>query len=337
MVSGKLRSGHSEGITPHCRRSRMRALARYTLLDVVLICLGLSACNADQHLSARVVDLSRPDATHSIAIWMPPDPNGLTPSISLDYSSAASNGLMGVGWNFSVSRAIERCGRRIGQESKVAPIELSLEDRFCIYDDILRLEAGSSPYGTPNSQYVSALDDSMRITAHGTQGSGPRFFIIEARDGLTYEFGRTEDSRVLPGTSPLIATTALRWMLNKVSDRGGNSFAINYVNQDGFAFPVTVSWTPTSSGSGTYQNAAVFSYSGDRSESDSYKGQIAGYLVANRHRLEEIQIKTGSVVRRKYRFIYDTSASRSRSRLVALLECLDEAETNCSAPISFTY
>ena len=48
-------------------------------------------------------------AVYSIPIWTPPGPNGLTPTISVNYNSQGGNGLAGVGWNLSAVTSIERC------------------------------------------------------------------------------------------------------------------------------------------------------------------------------------------------------------------------------------
>jgi hypothetical protein len=71
-------------------------------------------------------------ATYSIPIWTPPGPNGVTPSLSLSYSSQGGNGLAGVGWNLNAALAIERCTRTKHQDGNAGGIELSANDRFCI-------------------------------------------------------------------------------------------------------------------------------------------------------------------------------------------------------------
>jgi hypothetical protein len=126
-------------------------------------------------------------------------------------------------------------------------------------------------------------------------------------------------------------------MLNKVSDRNGNNYVVSYNNTGGFAVPDVISWTPTSLGAGTYQYEAKFNYWTGRSNADSYFGSVANYSITNRYRLESIQIKSGGVVKRKYRFGYGISTVTSRSQLTSAKECADDAESNCFLPLTFSY
>ena len=266
-------------------------------------------------------------ATYSIPIWTPPGPNGVTPSLSLSYSSQGGNGLAGVGWNLAAVSSIERCNRTKHQDGNGGAIELTSSDRFCMGGNRLRLASGT--YGAAGSVYHTEIADYSRITAYGTAGNGPQYFIVEAKNGLKYEYGNTASSRVLLGG------TALRWMLNKVYDRNGNNYVVSYNNGTGFAVPDVISWTPTFLGSSSYRYEAKFNYSTSRVDEDSYIGKIAGFNVINRYRLENIQIKSVGTVVRKYRLTYDTSSATSRSRLTSAKECADDAESNCFLPLTF--
>lgn len=295
-------------------------------------CLGIAS-------STLAVDIGRTQgsfgvsasgaATYNIPIWTPPGPNGVTPNLSLSYSSEGGNGLGGVGWNLGATSSIERCSRTQHQDGGAAPVALNLSDRFCIGGNRLRLQTGS--YGVAGSTYFTEIADYSRITAHGIAGDGPEYFIVEAKNGLAYEYGKTSSSRVVLGT------TALRWMLSKVYDRNDNNIAISYNNSTGFAVPDAISWTPTSLGASTYRYEAKFDYTTTRTDKDSYFGKVAGFDVVNRNRLETIRIKSAGNVVRKYRLGYDTSSVTSRSRLTSVKECADDAETNCLMPLAFSY
>ena len=225
---------------------------------------------ADPGRTTGVFDVSSTGAaTYSIPIWTPPGPNGLTPSISLDYNSQGGNGLAGVGWNLSATASIERCNRtRADGES--AAVDLSMNDRFCLGGKRLRLASGTGTYGSPGSVYFTEVADFSRITAYDTHGFGPRYFVVETKDGLKYEYGNTTDSRVV------LNGTVLRWMLNRVYDRSGvsvgtgNNYILTYDNANGFAVPNSIFWTPTTLGGSTYLYEAKFNYLTTRAEKDSY-------------------------------------------------------------------
>jgi RHS repeat-associated protein len=303
------------------------------LFAVGLAIVPLNASGAGRTSGSFAVSPSG-SATYSIPIWTPPGPNGVQPSISLDYSSQGGNGLAGVGWNLSAAAAIERCNRTKHQDGEAGEVTLTLADRFCLGGNRLRVVSGS--YGAADSVYHTELADFSRITAYGSNaGTGPEYFIVEAKNGLKYEYGVTTNSRVFPGVSPTISTTVNRWMLSKVSDRNGNNYVISYINSNGFAVPDVISWTPTSSS--TYRYEAKFNYINTRANADSYWGRVAGFEVRNNYRLENIQIKSAGAVVRKYRLTYGTSSVTSRSRLASAKECADDAESNCLLPITFSY
>lgn len=315
----------------------MRSLTGRAFIGAAaLIVFGSTALAVDYGRTAGAFSVSGGVARYTIPIWTPPGPNGLTPSISLSYASGSGNGVGGVGWHISAVSSIERCARTIGQDGGDAAVDLTLADRFCIGGNRLRLYSGT--YGVANSVYMTEIADYSRITAYGTAGGGPQYFIVEAKSGLKYEYGNTTDSRVNPGVSPgAISNTPSRWMLNKVYDRNGNNYIITYLTSGGFARPDSIYWTPTYLGSSSYRYEAKFNYSNPRTDADSVFGKIAGFDVANKYRLENVQIKSAGTVVRKYRLGFDTSSVTSRSRLTSAKECADDAESNCFLPITFTY
>jgi hypothetical protein len=199
-----------------------------------------------------------------------------------------------------------------------------MADRYCIGSERMRLANGT--YGVAGSVYYTEVADYSRITAYGSTSNGPQYFIVEAKNGLRYEYGATSESRVALGTGN---TAVLRWMLNKVYDRSGNKYVISYQSLYGFAVPDVISWTPVSLGSNTYRYEAKFNYINNRADSDSIFQPVAGYQLINKYRLESIQIKSSGAVVRKYRFTYDTSTVTQRSRLTSAKECADDSETNC--------
>ena len=311
------------------------SVSRRFALVLAMCFVAAQVASADHGRTAGAFAVSPSGgATYSVPIWTPPGPNGVQPTISVDYNSQADNGLLGVGWKLSVGAVIERCNRTTHQDGDARSIDLILNDRFCLGGNRLRLISGT--YGVAGSVYATEFADDSRITAYGTLGGGPEYFIVEGKNGITQEYGRTSNSRVVPGVTP-VATTPYRWMLNKVSDRNGNTYKIVYNNVNGFAVPDVISWTPTAHGATAYRYEAKFNYTNNRGPVDSYIGRVAGFDVRNQYRLESIQIKSAGTVRRKYRFEYEPSSVTSRSRLKSITECADDAESNCLLPLTFAY
>ncbi len=270
-------------------------------------------------------------ATYRIPIWTPPGPNGVQPSIALVYNSNAGNGLAGMGWNISAVSSISRCPRTIHQDTTPAAVSMTLDDRFCIDGNRLRLSSGT--YGLAGSVYFTEIADYSRITAYGSAGNGPAYFIVEGKNGLFYEYGSTADAR-----EDLSGSAVLRWYLNKVSDRNGNKYVIAYTSAGSMRLPDTIRWTPTSHGASTYRYEAKFNYDTNRVDLDSMFSGVAGSILINRGRLSNIQIKSAGTVVRKYVLQYDTTSSvTSRSLLDTVKECADDAESNCFLPLTFDY
>jgi RHS repeat-associated protein len=268
-------------------------------------------------------------AGYSIPIWTPPGPNGLTPNIALSYDSQSGNGVGGVGWHLSAGGLITRCDRSKHQDGSTGAVEITSADRYCINGNRLRLASGT--YGGANSVYFTEIADYSRITAYGTTGSGPTYFIVEGKNGLHYEYGNSALARVELGGS------VLTWHLNKVSDRSGNTYSIFYTSLNGTNVPSRISWTPEYNGATSYRYRAEFVYTDSRADVDSWVRLIGGYPVIDRYRLAAIRIKSNANVVRKYRFTYSTSSATDRSLLSTVTECADEAESNCLLPLTFSY
>ncbi len=163
-------------------------------------------------------------AAYTIPIFTPGGTGGLAPGLAFTYSSNSGNGALGVGWGISGLSRIERCpstfSSNVGNPRDVRGDTL---DRFCLDGNQLKYFAGS-PYGQSGAEYRGELDDFSRIKSYGAAGTGPAYFIVEQKNGLTYEYGNTTDSRIeWLGTS-----NARAWAVNKIRDRSGNAILFNY-------------------------------------------------------------------------------------------------------------
>ena len=158
-----------------------------------LVCVAAQASAVDYGRTQGSFSVSPGGAaTYTIPIWTPPGPNGVTPSLSLNYSSQGGNGLAGVGWSLAAVSSIERCNRTKHQDGSGGAVELSMNDRYCMSGNRLRL--GSGTYGAASSVYYTEIADYSRITASSvTVGNGPQSFSVEAKSGLKFEYGSTAD------------------------------------------------------------------------------------------------------------------------------------------------
>ena len=267
----------------------------------------------------------------------------MQPNLSLFYDSQSSIGPLGIGWSLAGLGQITRCNLTTAQDTTPAPVALVITDGYCINGKRLRLTSASGTYGAAGSTYQTEIADFSQITANGNTTSGgvntgPASFTVQGRDGNTYQYGSTDgngngaNSQVLANGS----TTALSWLLSKVTDRAGNNLVINYTAMTGTAVPNDILWTPTSAGGSTYQYKMLFNYSGNVPQSSIFQ-YVAGTQVSNAELLSSIEIFSGSTVVKDYFLSYQASPLTGREELVTVKECADSAGSNCLLPTTISY
>ncbi|MEM9420805.1 MAG: SpvB/TcaC N-terminal domain-containing protein, partial [Planctomycetota bacterium] len=168
-------------------------------------------------------------AGYSIPLYAGMGTAGLSPKISLNYSSGSGNGPLGVGWSISGVTVITRC--RETQESTTStttitptPITWGNEDRLCLNGETLFVASGD--YWGDDSTYRTERDQFARIKYSATNNS----FTIERKDGSTAYYGDTADSNIkanVDGTTPTYA-----WVINRYVDYMSNYIDYFYNNLD---------------------------------------------------------------------------------------------------------
>jgi hypothetical protein len=128
-------------------------------------------------------------ASYYIPIEVQPGINGLSPNLSLLYSSNSGQGVIGFGWQLSGLSAISRGPNSYYYDGVSQGIDLSTTDKF--YIDGQRLVNTTYTYGDPNAQYQTDIDIFTRITPQATDANGPGWFKAETKSGLIYEYGNT--------------------------------------------------------------------------------------------------------------------------------------------------
>ncbi|HET7396408.1 MAG TPA: SpvB/TcaC N-terminal domain-containing protein, partial [Gammaproteobacteria bacterium] len=176
-------------------------------------------------------------ATYSIPIALPRGSGGLTPSIALVYNSQSGSGAAGYGWTLSGLSAITRCNKTIHDDGSTEAVTLTASDDYCLDGQRLILISTNST----SSTYDTEIRSYSRITTAGGT-NGPASFTVQTKDGETWEYGNTTDSKILAtGTS-----TVRVWALDKVTDTNGNYYTITYQNNDtttGDYWPLSIAYT----------------------------------------------------------------------------------------------
>jgi RHS repeat-associated protein len=272
------------------------------------------------------------EATYAIPIAAPPGVRGLTPQLALTYASRSRQSIAGYGWNISGAMAITRCPNTVAQDGIARGVTNSLQDRFCLDGNKLRLVSGT--YGQGNSEYRTEIETFSRIKAYGTAGNGPAYFIMEGKDGLIYEFGNTTDSRILSKGK----TTARSWALNRVRDRDNNEIKYQYIRDLYGAYRLDL---VTYAGNAQQGTTAIYSIDlvyESRPQEEVRFTFFGGADIREYNRLDRIDVLyDGTTLYRRYDLTYEPALSAAkRSRLASVLECAG-AGPECLPPTTFVY
>ncbi|MCF6325333.1 MAG: FG-GAP-like repeat-containing protein [Gammaproteobacteria bacterium] len=277
-------------------------------------------------------NVGRGAASYSVPIEVPPGITGMVPTLSLSYSSQGGNGIVGMGWSLGGLSAITRCPKTVAQDQLKVGIKIDSSDRYCI--DGQRLVNVTGSYGADGTEYRTEIDSFSRIISYSTQGSGPAYFTVETKSGLTMYYGNTPNSFVeAQGKS-----TALFWTVNRIEDKVGNyiEFVYHENSATGESYPLQINYT--GHGSQLPTRAVVFSY--DTTRPDSRKGYVAGSIVEQNWRLTNIKTYSNYAndeLVRDYRLQYLVSTASESSRLGSITECAFNTAWSCFSPVTFEW
>jgi RHS repeat-associated protein len=288
------------------------------------------------------------DAQYSIPLWTPPGTHGLTPRLSLDYSSNNGNGWMGEGFTLSIVSAITRCNWTVAQDGSgiTFPAPFSPNDRLCIDGSRLRLTAGSS-YGAANSTYQTESESLRQVTVEGTNSYGPTWLEVRDGNGLTYEYGNTADSQILLiNGAGALSQVPLQWALNRIRDANGNYIDFVYSEDAtrGGYYLAEIHWGGNlNAGTSPAYKAVFANESADRPDVifqnfSPPMGSLASSQFNYYKRLSQItitHIPTGAVVR-QYQLSYAPPLPGGHSLVQSFTEC-GLGGSDCLVPTLFSW
>ncbi len=292
----------------------------------LIVCLSLSCADALAAVGRTPGQYSvspTGSAQYSIPLWVPPGIRGIQPTLALVYDSHLSYGIMGPGWTLSGLSTISRCNPTYAQDGTPAPITLTAADGLCLDGNRLRT--------TGTGTYQTEIANFSQVTASGTAGSGPSYFTVKGKDGLTYEYGNTTDSKVLPSG----ATTPYIWALDKVTDRANNEMTFTYYQAGGAYVPLSIQYT-AASGSTSFPYQVNFAYS-TKSTVDTLSKYISGSSIQQTQQLSTITMTSSGTTVREYKLTYTTAPQTGRATLTSIQECGGSAGTDCLAATAVGY
>ena len=274
-----------------------------------------SAAKAQMMMLPGQFDVSPTGAAlYTVPIETPPGTAGMSPALTLDYNSAAGNGLLGVGWSLGGLPSIGRCPQTRAQDARTDGVSFDNNDRFCL--DGQRLVVVSGTYGAANSEYRTEVEGFTKVVAYGSAGNGPAYFRAWTKSGQVMDFGATANSRILAqGTS-----TARSWAVNKISDTVGNYLAVTYNNDaaNGQVYPTRIDYTGNAGEGLSPYNSVRFEYEARPDDIEQY---VAGSVVRTTVRLKKVKTYEGANLVKSYELTYDAGSSTNRSRIIEMTLC----------------
>lgn len=279
-------------------------------------------------------------ATYTIPIQVPPGLGGIEPKLALEYNSQSGNGLLGVGWRLSGLSSITRCPQSNAQDGSRVGVTFSSNDRFCL--DGRRLMLVSGAYGEAASTYQTEIETFQKVTASGvvSSGTGPLSFSVKTKDGLTLQYGVTDDSRI-PVSS--VSGTVRVWALNQIADVKGNYLTISYKKDctdnssvaacnstfNGGYYADEIAYTGNSTQTPNIAPIAKVKFNYDFIRADVRAWYQAGYKFVERARLVSIVTKANGADVLKYDVSsYELGGDTGRNRLKQIKVC-DGAGVTC--------
>ncbi|WP_052376710.1 FG-GAP-like repeat-containing protein, partial [Chondromyces apiculatus] len=276
------------------------------------------------------------EAHYSIPLPIPPGRAGVQPTLSIEYNSGSGEGSLGMGFTIGGLSAITRCPRNMELDGVVEGVEDTVEDPLCL--DGVRLvgltDPGDPDAGLYAAEYRTRPDTFTKIvTDVGREDGwaldkGPRSFTAYTKAGLIMEYGRTTNSQVLARGGVVRS-----WLLNRISDRHGNTVDYSYLNDvhgtEGYTIAHEVEKIDyTGHPNAPPSRSIVFSYENTFNKPPRY---ARGMKFDRQRRLESITMLAPTPVR-SIGFSYTTGAATGRALLESIEEC---AGGTCKPPTRF--
>ncbi|MCE2026862.1 RHS repeat-associated core domain-containing protein [Sessilibacter corallicola] len=263
-------------------------------------------------------------ATYSIPVYAPPGSAGVTPQITLNYSSQSGNGLLGQGWAMGGLSSVTRCRQTMATDGRATPISWSEEDRFCLDGQRLILTSDSE-YGAVGATYKTEVDQFAKIVTIGGVLGNPQYFEMHAKDGSISEFGKIADSKF----DNTIENMTYTWALSRISDNVGNKIDFSYEKTTTTQKISRIDYGT----SDVNHSSIVFKYEARPDNKSSY---VAGLRLDTVDRLTNIEVSANNNLLRNYQFTYD-HINTDYSRIVKLEECSDIEKSNCRGSTNFDW
>ncbi|MEM7765647.1 MAG: RHS repeat-associated core domain-containing protein [Pseudomonadota bacterium] len=261
-------------------------------------------------------------ATYSIPLSLPTGTAGVAPSISISYSSAAGNGLLGLGWSLAGLSELSRCRATLGQDGTPAPITFTNADKFCLDGQRLLLVAGT--HAQVGATYRTEIDSNAIVEITQVANGEPDTFTVMRSDGSTSYFGRGPLGDASNEAKLSVAAgKTVSWSIRTFMDSVGNPIWFDYqssnteqqISKIRYAFTASERTSATAAG-----HAQIDFVYEDRD--DKRRSFVRGHELVRTKRLKRVDVKnkTGGTLElvREYRLDYGQSYAFENGELVGI-------------------
>lgn len=252
-------------------------------------------------------------AVVSMPITLPKGTGGLTPELSLDYSSSGSNGMMGMGWALSGQSLIQRCDETKAWDGNNRTVQYNSQDKLCLDEQRLVLVSGT--HLAAGSEYRLRGDAGTKIKITSASAKGPKTIEVWRSSGEIFRYGGGDlaSAKVLDTTGAYF-----EWHVSRVTDRSGNYFDYNYYNENGEFYLEQVAYSGNSNAGIAPSHKVDFKYI---QRSDPTYGYIRDNLQSRRKLLSKIDVRHAGKSVRSYNLQYEQTSVIKVPKLIKVQEC----------------
>ncbi len=257
-------------------------------------------------------NVSNGTANYSIPIAVAPGRGGMQPELSLNYSSGAGNGVLGLGWSLGGLSAISRCSATIVQDGFNRGVSFDATDRYCL--DGQRLIPINGANGGIGTEYKTEIDGYSQITSVGGAVNNPATWVIKTKAGQVITFGGAGDAtQSLPQGN-------LNWSVREINDTTGNN-------------PITYTYFIDQN----KQYLDEIGYEGGNvnfvyeQRADIKEFFFSGARILESKRILEVQSFVGNKLFKHYQVDYSNIGANAISAVSSINEC--DNNNQCISPI----
>jgi hypothetical protein len=236
-------------------------------------------------------------ASQSYPISLPPGRNGLTPNLSLSYSSGEGSNVSTVGYGWDVSIPFIQRINRNGTDAMFG--------QYLFYSTM----DGELSSTTPGGNIYGARFEKGSYLKY-VYSTSSNSWIVTDKSGTTYKFGTTAASRQ---DNPSDSSQIYKWELDEIRDTNNNYIKYTYSKDTGQIYPNQILYTGNASTDGPFEVDFLKASRGDIASSSQ-----PGFQIVSKSRINEIDVKVSGTWVRKYTLSYTAGDNQSRSLLSAI-------------------